>query len=67
MCRNFVGLLPSAAGLQHSAGCRATLCPADHCAPPASAACSYTLALSAGAVATALFVGGFVVKSLQED
>ncbi|KAI7845127.1 hypothetical protein COHA_001332 [Chlorella ohadii] len=28
---------------------------------------AYTLALSAGAVATALFVGGFVVKSLQED
>lgn len=29
--------------------------------------CSYTLALSAGAAATALFIGGFVVKSLQED
>lgn len=35
--------------------------------PTIAPACSYTLALSAGAVATALFVGGFVVKSLQED
>lgn len=35
--------------------------------PTITPACSYTLALSTGAVATALFVGGFVVKSLQED
>ena len=29
--------------------------------------CRYTLAVGAGGVATALFVGGFVVKGLQDD
>lgn len=39
--------------------------PASAALPPASH--SYTLALGAGGVAAALFIGGFVVKSLQED
>lgn len=33
----------------------------------ASHPCSYTLAAGTGAVGAALFIGGFVVKSLQED
>jgi hypothetical protein len=29
--------------------------------------CSYTVALGAGSVGAALFIGGFVVKGLQDD
>jgi hypothetical protein len=30
-------------------------------------ACRYTLALGSGGVAAALFIGGFLVKGLQDD